>query len=184
MLAAGEGRRYGGAKQLAELEGLTLLEHVIDSAWSVPALERIVVTLGAHAAAIRARVDLSGVEVVDVPDWDEGQAASLRAGAAALDAVDAAVILLADQPRVTPQVITGAIDHLGPRYDAVRTTYGGAPSHPVVLGRRVLDALGDLRGDTGARELLDRFRVRAWEAGHLCDPTDIDTPDQLEALRR
>ena len=29
---------------------------------------------------------------------------------------------------------------------------------------------------------LARFRVRTFEAGHLCDPTDIDTPDQLEVL--
>ena len=46
--------------------------------------------------------------------------------------------------------------------------------------RAVLDAVPDLHGDTGARELLGRFRVREVEAAHLCDPTDIDTPDQLE----
>jgi CTP:molybdopterin cytidylyltransferase MocA len=46
----------------------------------------------------------------------------------------------------------------------------------------VLEGIPALRGDTGARELLTQVRVRAFEAGQLCDPTDIDTPDQLEVL--
>ncbi len=61
----------------------------------------------------------------------------------------------------------------------MRTLYGGEPGHPVVLGRRVLDVVPTLRGDVGARDLLRSFRVAGWEAGHLCDPTDIDTPEQL-----
>jgi molybdenum cofactor cytidylyltransferase len=93
-------------------------------------------------------------------------------------------VLLGDMPFVTPQVIAGAVDHLSGRWDAVRTLYGGAPGHPVVLGRRVLDAVGGLRGDRGARDLLRAFRVREWEAGHLCDPADIDTREQLEVASR
>lgn len=182
VLAAGEARRFGGPKQLAEVRGRALLAMVLDTAWAVAALDPIVVVLGAHADAIRARVDLSGVEVVVCADWAEGQAASLRAGVAALGPVDAALVLLADQPFLTPQVVAGTLDHWEPsRCDAVRAVYDGAPGHPVVLGRAVLDAVASLRGDTGARELLSGFRVRTWEAGHLCDPTDIDTPDQLEA---
>jgi CTP:molybdopterin cytidylyltransferase MocA len=54
----------------------------------------------------------------------------------------------------------------------------------VLLGRPVLDAVPSLHGDVGARQLLESgaFRVREWQAGGLCDPTDIDTPEQLEAI--
>ncbi len=86
VLAAGAGRRFGGAKQLARLDGRPLLAHVLDRAWAVPALDQIVVVLGAHGAAIRAEVDFEGVEVVECADWAEGQAASLRAGVAAAGA--------------------------------------------------------------------------------------------------
>ena len=48
--------------------------------------------------------------------------------------------------------------------------------------RRVMDAVGELEGDVGARELLARFRVRQWEAGHLASATDIDTPDELSRV--
>jgi len=91
------------------------------------------------------------------------------------------VITLGDQPFITPQVIAAAIDQLQ-GHDAVRAVYGGRPGHPVVLGRRVLDAVPELAGDAGARELLARFRVREWEAGHLASATDIDTQEELARL--
>lgn len=180
VLAAGAGTRFGGAKQVALLRGRPLLEWVLDAALGVPALDPLVVVLGAYAAAVQTAVDLSEVTVVQAPDWEEGQAASLRAGVAAVGDVDAAVVLLGDMPFVTPQVVAGALDHWSARCDAVRTMYDGRPGHPVVLGRSVLDRVPGLRGDVGARELLPGVRVREWEAGHLCDPTDVDTREQLE----
>lgn len=178
VLAAGAGRRFGGPKQLAEVGGRPLLAHVLELA----APYDPVVVVGAHADVVRAGVELSGADVVDAPDWAEGQAASLRAGVSALGDVDAALMLLGDQPFITPAVVAGTIERFT-GWDAVRTTYAGRPGHPVLLGRAVLDAVPALRGDVGARELLRSFRVRTWEAGHLCDPTDIDTRAQLEVPR-
>ena len=68
--------------------------------------------------------------------------------------------------------IASALDQL-PGHDAVRATYGGKPGHPVVFSRAVMDAVGELTGDTGARDLLARFRVAKWEAGHLCSAADV-----------
>ena len=183
VLAAGAGTRFGGAKQLARLNDEPLLAHVLRAVRAVDRLDPVVVVLGAHAAAIRAEVDFAGLRVIDCPDWAEGQAASLRAGVAAVGDVDAAVVLLGDMPFVTPAVIAGAIDQLTGDHAAVRTRYAGKPGHPVVLGRRVLDRVPELEGDVGARDLLASVRVREWEGGHLCDPTDIDTPEQLAAQR-
>jgi CTP:molybdopterin cytidylyltransferase MocA len=182
ILAAGAGRRFGGPKQIAQWRGAPLLEWALDAALGVPALDPVVVVLGAHGDEVRAAVDLSPVTVVDAPDWNEGQSASLRAGVAALGEVDAAVVLLADTPQVTPQVVAGVVDHFGARYDVVRAVYEGRPGHPVLLGRRALARVPDLRGDSGARMLFTALRVREWEAGHLCDATDIDTRTQLELL--
>jgi CTP:molybdopterin cytidylyltransferase MocA len=53
----------------------------------------------------------------------------------------------------------------------------------VALGRAILPHVAALRGDVGARELLGHATVRTFEAGRLCDPTDVDTPQELEALR-
>ena len=182
VLAAGEGKRFGGCKQVAVLDGRPLLEHAVRAMLAVPAIAPVVVVLGAHADAVREKVDLSGVDVVVCERWAEGQSASLQAGVAALGDVEAAVITLGDQPFISPQVIAGVLDHRG-RHLAVRATYDGKPGHPVLMERRLLDHVTELDGDVGARPLLDGPHVFAWEAGRLSDPTDIDTPERLQEVQ-
>jgi CTP:molybdopterin cytidylyltransferase MocA len=175
VLAAGEGRRFGGTKQLADLDGRPLLEYALEA---VTAISPRVVALGHAADEILARVDLQGAEPVVCDRWHEGQSASLRHGLAALPGADAVLIVLGDQPGITAAAIA-AVLAAGGDEDAVRATYDGAPSHPVLLRRPLLDRAAELRGDTGFRDLLDGARVRAVEVGHLADPADIDTRDEL-----
>jgi CTP:molybdopterin cytidylyltransferase MocA len=184
VLAAGEGRRFGGPKQLAELDGRPLLEHAVEAMVCVPAIERVLVVLGARAPEILARVNFLDAEPVVCEGWAEGQSASLRAALDVLgDTAEALVVTLGDQPRITPQVIAGVLDHRSPRYAAVRATYDGRPGHPVLIEKRLFPRLRELRGDVGAREVLASARVREWECGHLCTAYDVDTPEELEALR-
>ena len=182
VLAAGEGKRFGGVKQVARLDGRPLLEHAVRAMLSVPSISPVVVVLGAHAGEIQAAVDFSGADVVVCDQWAAGQSASLQAGVAALGEVEAAVITLADQPFITPQVIAGVLDQRG-RHLAVRATYDGRPGHPVLLERRLLDHVSELEGDSGARKLLVGPHVFPWECGRLCDPTDIDTPERLQEVQ-
>ena len=182
ILAAGEGKRFGGCKQTAMLDGRPLLEHALRAMLAVPSISPVIVVLGARAGEIQAEVDFRGVDVVVCDRWADGQSASLQAGAAALGDVEAAVITLGDQPFITPQVIAGVLDHRG-RHLAVRATYDGQPGHPVLLERRLLDHVVELDGDTGARPLLDGDHVFAWEVGRLSDPTDIDTPERLQEVQ-
>ena len=182
VLAAGAGSRFGATKQLAQVRGKPLLHHAVEAMLCVPAVWPVTVVLGHAADEIRAQVDLRDVQVVECPDWADGQAASLRAGIAALGGVDAAVITLGDQPLITPQVIAGVLDFDERYHDAVRTTYGGEPGHPVLLTRRLLARADELGGDMGFRSLLEGQRVRRFEAGHLADPIDIDTREDLARL--
>ena len=173
VLAAGAGRRFGSTKQLADLEGRPLLEHAVAATTAVAALERVLVTLGHDAEAIRARVDLGRAEPLVVPAWDEGQAASLRAGVAALDDADAVVVVLGDQPHVRPAAIERVLAAEG----AARATYGGVPGHPVRLPRELFPAVAALRGDEGARRLL--ADAQSVPCDDLGGGADVDTPDQL-----
>jgi CTP:molybdopterin cytidylyltransferase MocA len=177
VLAAGEGSRFGGTKQLAPLAGRPLLEHALAS---VAALTPRVVVLGHAAAEILAAVDLQGAEPVVCEGWREGQAASLRCGVAALGDVDGAVVVLGDQPRITREAVA-ALVAAAPAV-ALRAAYRGRPGHPILLGRALLDRVGELRGDVGFRDLLDGVRVREVEVGGLADPTDIDTQEELARL--
>jgi CTP:molybdopterin cytidylyltransferase MocA len=174
VLAAGEGRRFGGTKQLAVLDGRPLLEHVLVA---VTGLSPRVVVLGHAADEILAAVDLHGARPVMCPDFADGQAASLKCGLAALD-TDAVLVVLGDQPGITPAALDAMIAAAGDE-DAVRATYGGVASHPVLLRRPLLERAGELRGDVGFRDLLRDARVREVEVGHLADPADIDTREEL-----
>ena len=175
VLAAGEGTRFeGGIKQLAEYRGRPLLEHALAA---VRDLDPRVVVLGHAAEEILAGVDLQGARPVVCEGWREGQAASLRCGVEALGDVDAAVVVLGDQPRITAEAVA-AIAAAGAA-EAARATYRGTPGHPVLLGRALLDRAGELRGDVGFRGLLAQADVRDVEVGGLADPSDIDTREEL-----
>lgn len=186
VLAAGGASRFGSPKQLAELDGVPLLQHAIDAVLAVPAIDPVVVVLGAASQEVLAAVELGEARAIVCPHWEEGMAASLRCGVAAVGDADWVIVTLGDQPRVTPQVIAAVMDTaesapIGTA--AVRATYDGVPGHPVALSRAMLPGVAKLRGDVGARELLGSASVRTFEAGRLCDPTDVDTPEELEGLR-
>ncbi len=175
VLAAGEGRRFGGPKQLAVLDGRPLLEHALAA---LAELERVVVVLGARADEIRAGADLGRAEVIVCPDWADGMSASLRRGLAALEGAGEVVITLADQPFITAAVVARVRAAPGA---AARAVYGGVPGHPVVIRRQLLERAGELRGDAGFRNLLGG--AAEVECADLADPRDIDTRDDLEVVR-
>jgi molybdenum cofactor cytidylyltransferase len=179
VLAAGAGTRFaGGPKQLAPLAGRPLLEHALAA---VAGLTPRVVVLGHAAAEVRAAVDLHGARAVVCPDWAEGQAASLRCGIAALGDVDAAVVVLGDQPGITPGAVAALVAAAGGEEEAVRAAYGGRPGHPVLLRRPLLDRAGELHGDRGFKGLLRGARVLDVELGGVADPADVDTREDLAA---
>jgi CTP:molybdopterin cytidylyltransferase MocA len=185
VLAAGGASRFGSAKQLAELDGVPLLEHAIRAVEAVPAIERIVVVLGARAEEIRAGVNFGSAEVVVCEDWDSGQAASLRCGIAAVAGADAVVVTLGDMPKITPQVIARFAELAAEHGSSTRArgVFDGAPGHPVALGSDYFDDLSALRGDVGARDVLKRIGAFPVECAHLCSGIDVDTPATLENLR-
>ena len=71
VLAAGAGRRFGSAKQLASFEGRPLLEHALLAMSGAALVDLRVVVLGANADEILAAVERHGAEPVICADWNE-----------------------------------------------------------------------------------------------------------------
>jgi CTP:molybdopterin cytidylyltransferase MocA len=129
-------------------------------------VDDVVVVLGAH------EID-TGARTVSCPEWQRGPGASLRCGLAALPPeTDAAVVVLADGPELSP----ASIDRVARawregRGAVVAASYAGDRSHPVMLDRSVWDRVPD----EGARG-LDAVLVPCDDLGA---PGDVDVPDDL-----
>lgn len=182
VLAAGAGTRFGGRKQLAELDGRPLLEHALLAMTATP-VGRVVVVLGALVEEVTATVDLHGAEPRACERWDEGQAASLACGLAELSDCEAVVVTLGDQPRMSPDAIRRVISARDGEAAAVRATYFGAPGHPVLLERELFESFRNVSGDHGARNLLLSVQVRDVPCDDIGGGEDVDTPAELDALR-
>jgi CTP:molybdopterin cytidylyltransferase MocA len=157
VLAAGASSRFGSPKQAL------LLPRVLERVRASGA-DDVVVVLGAHDVETDARA-------VRCPDWERGPGASLRCGLAALgDEVEAALVILADGPSLSPAAVDRVVDawrELGA--EVVAASYDGERGHPVLLARAVWGAVPD----EGARALTPVLVP----CDDLGSPGDVDTPD-------
>lgn len=181
LLAAGAGRRFGGGKQLADLDGRPLLRHALDLALQLQ--ERPHVLLGADAEQLRPLLP-DGVVAIIHPGWAEGLGSSLAAGIRTLpDDCPGVLVLLADQPalRVTALRELIVLWQRDPT-QVCCARYAGQPGVPAIFPRRLFGELAALTGDRGARHILLREtgiaqQIEMPEAG-----IDIDTDDDLAAF--
>jgi molybdenum cofactor cytidylyltransferase len=186
VLAAGSATRFAGLKQLADLNGRPLVQHVIDNAIAAN-LDEVVVVLGHEAAHVKAALDLpAAARTVTNPEHADGQSTTLRTGLRALGGdVEAAVVLLADQPTIPAATIRAIVDaYKSSEAPVARARYGDTPGHPVILGRAIWETIIQVTGDRGARDVL------ASHPDWVVDvdlpgppPPDINTISDLTALR-
>jgi molybdenum cofactor cytidylyltransferase len=187
ILAAGASSRMGESKQLLDWGGRPLLGHILEQARAWP-VDQLVVVLGSEAETILDRVDLGQAVVVLNPEWREGQASSLRAGLAALERevrMEAAFIVLGDQPEVDPAVLSALMEayRRSGRW-AVVPKYRYTRGHPVLVDRALWPRLMSLRGDEGARRLLQAHPEWVEEVRFdQLPPRDVDTPLDAAELR-
>jgi len=177
LLAAGEGRRFGGPKALAQDDdGATWVRRRAQTLLDGGCSPTVVVTGAARFKVARQLAGLD-VQVAHATFWEEGMGASLRTGlaVAAFDAqTDAALVALVDTPGLTADVVARLVAH-GSEEALVQACYDGAPGHPVVLGRRHWNGVMAVAvDDRGARDYLRSRDVTQIECGDLGDGRDVD----------
>jgi CTP:molybdopterin cytidylyltransferase MocA len=182
VLAAGAGRRFGMPKALARDDDGIPWVQLACRALLDGGCRDVVVVLGARAREAEALVPAGATWVV-AADWATGIAASLRTGlaAAAATRADAAVVSLVDLPGLRAdavrRVLGTAQEPDAPRHALARATYGGAPGHPVLVGRTHWAALAAaVHGDTGAGPYLRTHLATAVDCTDLGGGADVDHP--------
>jgi molybdenum cofactor cytidylyltransferase len=183
LLAAGRGRRFGADKLSAKLAGKAVIRW--SAAALAPAVDSMFVVVPIGAKAVNQALSRLDVCFVENLARDEGMASSIRAGIAALPSdVEAVVIALADQPYVSSDVATALCERWrAGDVAAVAPAYRDGRGHPVLFARECFGALLELRGDVGARGVLEALGERAATIRiDAAAPLDVDTVEDLQAL--
>ncbi|MFE9739103.1 NTP transferase domain-containing protein [Streptomyces sp. NPDC006477] len=189
LLAAGGGRRLGGRpKALLSHRGRPLVEHAA-GVLRAAGCEVVHVVLGASAEVVRERAELPGCVLVDNPAWAEGMGSSLRTGLASLAAdprgVDAALVLLVDQPGIGAEAVSRVLGAYGSRDTLAAASYDGERGHPVLFGAgHWAGIVASAVGDRGARDYLGAHRdaITPVDCSDVAEPYDIDTEADLAHL--
>jgi molybdenum cofactor cytidylyltransferase len=186
VLAAGASTRMGTAKQLLQIDGRPLVQHVLDNVQR-SGVGEIILVLGHSAAAIQRELKLEGAKVVLNENFLQGMGTSLKSGLARVDSqVQAALIILADQPFVRPETLDQLIAaHERTRAQIVIPTYRGFRGNPVLLDRSVFPEVMGLSGDIGCRAIFGEHQdgIVKLEVGDVGILLDIDQKKDYESLR-
>ncbi len=186
LLAAGAATRMGQNKLLLEVEGEALVRRAARRALEA-GLDPVIVVLGHEAERVRGALEGLACRAVVATAHARGMNASLAAGVAAVPAeAKAAVVLLADMPRVDAAMIRMVVvRHAETGAPVVASRYGEVTAPPTLYARAVLPELTGGEGDGRGREVVRRHAGRAafvpWPAAALLD---VDLPEDLARVRR
>jgi molybdenum cofactor cytidylyltransferase len=180
--AAGGSVRLGQSKQLLKVSGESLVLRAARLLLEQSPL--VAVVTGAGAASVRSVLGDLPLRLVHNADWPAGMGGSIAIGMQALgDQPDGVLILHCDQWRINADDLGAlsrawrvASDHV------VAAEFGGTFGPPLILPRRLFVALRNLRGESGAKGLVQSdsrvIRVALPHASY-----DLDRPEDLRQAR-
>ena len=184
VLAAGGSSRMGRNKLLLPFGEETVLRRSVRCAISA-GLDPVLVILGYEAEWAQAELDGLPCRAIVNPEWARGMNGSLAVGidAVPVDAL-AAVVALADMPRVTPEMIAGLVERYRRTGVAiVASDYGGILAPPTLFDRRLFGELQEREGEGCGRRVVERHLADAsrvtWPADAL---GDLDRPADYQRL--
>jgi molybdenum cofactor cytidylyltransferase len=182
VLAAGGSTRLGQPKQLLPYGSATLLDHVLNTARACR-FDQLICVIGGGAGEIKAGVDLARVDLVENDFFGDGCSSSIAIALSAVaERCDVLVLMLGDQPGVTPATVERLLAGRGDSALAA-CAYDDGRGHPLAFARSTFDDLASLHGDKGVWRLLDRAGDEVVDVpipGPI--PLDIDTWQDYEAV--
>lgn len=183
VMAAGRSSRFGSTKQIAELDGMPLVRRATKAARQVCGANVLTVIGHDQDKVLAALGHDSGFVVVN-DNYETGLSGSIaRAVTACRDDADGVLVVLADQPLVTPAHLQHLIDDWSGRGDEiVATAYAGTRGPPVLFGKDAFADLVELPGDTGASTLLNDARYSLKTVLFEAAASDVDTPADLATI--
>jgi molybdenum cofactor cytidylyltransferase len=181
VLAAGQSSRFGKTKQLEKYQGVPLVTRSVRLGEAVCGPNTVLVAGNDWQRVTDICAPLAGFFVVN-PRFADGLASSIECGIRSVaEVADAVMLLLADQPLITSAHLQELMNTWQSSPESiVASAYAGTTGPPVIFPQRDFADLVRLRGDRGARAIIDanreRVKVIVFEAAAL----DIDRQSDLE----
>jgi len=187
ILAAGQSSRLGQPKQLLQYQGKSLLQHAIDTAKQSLAKSTIVV-LGSGIEQILDTIDTDGLYVVQNDDWQSGIASSISFGIKSLQNIDpmpdAVILMTCDQPFVSSDLLNELIAKQKETGKLIiASQYDDTIGIPALFHKSLFEQLTALKGDSGAKKLMEQNKDGVVTVPFPKGGIDIDTLDDYEALK-
>ena len=184
ILAAGEARRFGACKQLAEFQNKPLLQHVLEAAFRLPH-KRLVIITGKYDQEIKTAATngfFGGAELIYNPDWPEGMSSSIRLGCQLLASdCDQILVLLSDQVLISTDELHALVDGTD-LTELACAGFSGTVGPPALFGRAFYPELLSLDAENGAKQILTNPENHVRIVPMASAGWDIDTPEDLENL--
>lgn len=184
ILAAGASRRLGHAKQLLDVQGMPMLTFMIKQAINSMA-KPVIVVLGANAESIKSSINTNEVELVENSSWQEGMSSSIRTGINYLTKVhphvQASILMMCDQPFVTTELINKIIEtQNNAGKDIVTCSFAGVIGPPALFTTKIFPELLKLKGDAGAKKIIERSPDQVATVPFPKGEIDLDTESDYQ----
>jgi len=188
LLAAGASTRLGSPKQLLLYRQQSLLQHAVELAMASMA-DRVIVVLGANAASIITETQNSKLSFIINPHWAEGMAASIRCGLShslMQNPVPQQVLFMAcDQPHINTDLLDKLITSQRTSSCLIAgSQYAATIGIPAVFAASLFPDLLQLKGDTGARKLIQQYKDQVLAIPFEPGAVDIDTAADYRGLQK
>lgn len=186
ILAAGNSSRLGQPKQLLRYKDTTFLEYIIGEASVIKEAAVIVVT-GANHELIEKEIDASKIKIAFNPDWELGMSSSINTGLnkalQLFPEIEKCILAVCDQPFVSHSIFENLItEYHKTKKGIVASSYAETVGTPVLFAKEYFDELLRLKGQEGAKKIINRFLEDTasipFEKGNI----DIDTEEDYNKL--
>ena len=181
IMAAGESRRFGSCKLLADIDGKPMLQHSIELAQSTDASLIRIVTGRWHQEIKQAQTSgvIDDIGLIYNSDWQQGLGGSIATGVSQIASrCDEVLVLLADQVRVSSEDLE-RLTLRDDRNQIACASYSQTLGPPAIFPAQFFPELEKLSGDKGAKALLAELTAIDCQVDVPNAAFDIDSPSDL-----
>lgn len=189
VLAAGKSERMGKNKLLMALREKSIIDLLLD-ALQESKISEIIIVLGNKPWEIinilRSRTNR--IRKIINKKYEEGMTSSFITGLKLVNHVDAALLVLGDQPILEPKFVNIMIEQMERNKDKaliVSPIYRGKKGHPLLFSKVLFKEILSLKNNEMIRDIVHRHADSLFTIkGEKWTIMDIDTPEDFQKAKR